>query len=62
MIYINYSTSAPINIDDIQHCSEIVSFILFTDDTALFHSKKSLNILNEIIQKKIEIFGFESDW
>lgn len=62
MIYINYSTSAPFNIDDTQHCSKIVSFILFADDTALFYSNKPLKTLNEIIQEEIEIFGFESNW
>ena len=40
-------------INDIQHCSKIVSFILFADDTTISHSNKCLKTLNEIMQVEI---------
>ena len=40
-------------INDIENCSELISFILFADDTNIFYSNKCLKTLNKIMQIKI---------
>ena len=40
-------------INDIQHCSKIVSFILLADDTTICYSNNSLKTLNKIMQIEI---------
>ena len=40
-------------INDIQHCSKIVSFILFADDTTISYSNSCLKTLNKIMQIEI---------
>ena len=39
-------------INDIQSCSELISIILFADDTNILYSHSCLKTLNEIIQIK----------
>ena len=40
-------------INDIEHCSELLSFILFADDTNIFYSNSCVKSLNSIIQTEI---------
>ena len=40
-------------INDIEHCSELLAFILFADDTNIFYSNSCLKSLNSIIQTEI---------
>ena len=46
-------------INDIQNCSELVSTILFADDTNIFHSHSCLKDLNLIMQDEINKIA---DW
>ena len=46
-------------INDIQHCSKIVSFILLADDTTICYSNNSLKTLNKIMQIEINKIA---DW
>ena len=46
-------------INDITSCSNILSFTLFADDTALFFKHRNRNSLEEIINKELE---YVSDW
>ena len=46
-------------INDIQNCSNIISIILFADDTNVFYSHTSIEKLNEIMQTEINKI---SDW
>ena len=39
-------------INDIENCSNIVSMILFADETNIYHSHTCLKTLNDIMQKK----------
>ena len=41
-------------INDIEHCSKLISFILFADDTNIFYSNKCLKTLNKIMQTEID--------
>ena len=45
--------------DDIQHCSKIVSLILFVDDTTISYSNSCLKTLNKIMQIEINKIA---DW
>ena len=45
--------------NDIQNCSEIISTILFADDTNIFYSNNCLKTLNKIIQLEIDKIA---DW
>ena len=50
-----------IYMNDISRCSEILSVILFADDTNLFYSHKNIDKLNKTVNqelKKIERSGF----
>ena len=40
-------------INDMQNCSDIISFVLFADDTNAFYSKSCLKTLNTTMQKKL---------
>ena len=40
-------------INDIEYCSKLISFILFADDTTIFHSNSCLKTLNTIIQTEL---------
>ena len=40
-------------INDIEYCSKLLSFILFADDTTMFHSNSCLKTLNTIIQTEL---------
>jgi uncharacterized PurR-regulated membrane protein YhhQ (DUF165 family) len=40
-------------INDIQNCSNIISNILFADDTIIFYSHACLKTLNQTIQEEI---------
>jgi hypothetical protein len=46
-------------INDIQYCSELISMVLFADDTSILHSRTCLKTLNEIIQTEINKI---TDW
>ena len=46
-------------INDIKYCSEIISIILFADDTSMLHSHTCLKTLNEITQTEIDKI---TDW
>lgn len=37
-------------INDIENCSEIISFVLYADDTNAFYSDKNLESLTNIMQ------------
>ena len=41
-------------INDIQNCSNIISVILFADDTSIFYSHNCLKTLNKIIQQELD--------
>ena len=40
-------------INDIEHCSKLLSFILFADDTNIFYSNSCLKSLNKVIQEEV---------
>jgi hypothetical protein len=40
-------------INDIQNCSDVVSFVLFADDTNAFYSNSSINIAKEAMQREM---------
>ena len=40
-------------INDIQHCSQLISTVLFVDDSNIRHSHACFKKLNEIIQAEI---------
>ena len=46
-------------INDIQHCSELISIVLFADDTNILYSHTCLKKLNEIIQNEMNEI---TDW
>ena len=46
-------------INDIQYCSDLISIVLFADDTNILYSHTCLKKLNEIIQVEINKI---SDW
>ena len=43
LLYINY----------IEHSSNLLSFILFADDTNIFYSNSCLKLLNNVIQEEV---------
>jgi hypothetical protein len=46
-------------INDIENCSELISVILFADDTNILYSHTCLKTLNKIIQVELDKI---SDW
>ena len=40
-------------VNDIETCSQLLSFVLFADDTNIFYSNKCLKTVNEVIQAEI---------
>jgi hypothetical protein len=40
-------------INDIQNCSDVVSFVLFADDTNAFYSNSGINIAKETMQREM---------
>ena len=40
-------------VNDIENCSNLLSFILFADDTNIFYTNSCLKTLNKIIQTEI---------
>ena len=40
-------------VNDIENCSQLLSFVLFADDTNIFYSNKCLKTVNEVIQAEI---------
>jgi hypothetical protein len=46
-------------INDIQYCSELISIVLFADDTNILYSHTCLKKLNEIIQNEMNEI---TDW
>ena len=40
-------------VNDIETCSQLLSFVLFANDTYIFYSNKCLKTVNEVIQAEI---------
>jgi hypothetical protein len=40
-------------VNDIEHSSNLLSFILFADDTNIFYSNSCLKSLNKVIQEEV---------